>query len=278
VQRPAAEIRDVREAQAGRDDWAVVSQWSDAGAVWDHLRRDTNIVRAAELLDWPRLIPAGATVLDLGCGGGWLSAMLSAKPQAGRIIAWDSSPALLRDVVPEMVELVGGDGDRIECVCGDFVPLLLDDGSVDVVVMSSAFHHAERPEALLDELARVLAPGGTVILLNETPWHPVAVFGFATRMYAAALLGLAGRVTRRPGHLGSRHVLYDETLGDRAYTLRAWRQMMASAGWSMEVRDTGLFSYPPEHRPPGRWEPRLVHFVLRRHDGGPGPGSPAGRK
>lgn len=268
MQELTAEIRDVRSAQAERHDWAAASHWKDAAAVWDHLRRDTNIVRAAEMLDWPALIQPGATVLDLGCGGGWLSAMLSAKPAVGGVIAWDRSPALLRDVVPEMVKIAGGDPTRIERVCGDFVPLLLADGSIDLVVMSSAFHHAEQPETLLAELARVLAPGGVVVLLNETPWHPVAMLGFATRIYLAALLGLVGFPTRRQGHLGSRHVLYDETLGDRAYSVRGWRQMMAAAGWTLDLRDTGLLSYPAEYRALGRFEPRLHHLVLRRRDGG----------
>ncbi len=271
-------IRDVREAQAGQADWAAASDWRDAAQVWEHLRTNTNIVRAAELLDWSALLPSAATVLDLGCGAGWLSAMLSARAEVERMLAWDSSLALLRDLVPDMVGLVGGDAGKIERVCGDFVPLLLDDESMDAVVMSSAFHHAQRPEVLLAELARVVARDGVVILLNETPWHPVAILGFATRMYAAALAGLAGRVTHRAGHLGSRHVLYDETLGDRAYSLRAWHHMLGAAGFSVEARDTGLTSYPASYRPPGRFEPRLVHFVLRRRTSEAGPGGMAGHK
>ena len=269
----AAQIRDVREAQAGQVGWAQDSAWKDAAEVWGHLRDDTNIVRAAELLDWATLLPPDATVLDLGCGAGWLAAMLSARPQVSRVIAWDSSLTLLRDLVPEMIGLAGGDADKIERVCGDFLPLLLDDGSVDVIVMSSAFHHAERPEVLLAELARVLAPGGALVLLNETPWHPLAILSFATRIYVAALGGLAGRLGRREGQLGSRHLLYDETLGDRAYSLRAWRQMVTDGGWTLEVRDTGLTSYPAHYRPPGRLEPRLVHFILRPLAGAPGTGS-----
>jgi ubiquinone/menaquinone biosynthesis C-methylase UbiE len=278
VVQDTPEIRDVREAQAAQADWAVASHWRDAAELWDHLRTHTNIVTAAERVDWSTLLSPGTTVLDLGCGSGWLSAMLSTQPQVERVIAWDSSPALLRDLLPDMIGLVGGVADKIDRVCGDFVPLLLDDASVQAVVMSSAFHHAEQPEALLAELSRVLAPGGVAVLLNETPWHRIAIVGFATRMYAAALAGLAGRITHRPGHLGSRHVLYDETLGDRAYSLPAWRQMLGAAGFRVEVRDTGMTSYPESYRPPGRFEPRLIHFVLRPREGAAGGGGIAAPK
>jgi SAM-dependent methyltransferase len=250
-----AQIRDVRATQAEQAGWAEASEWSDAAQVWQHLHDNTNLVRAAESVDWNTLLPQGATVLDLGCGSGWLTAMLSTQPQVARVIAWDSSLTLLRDMVPATVELLGGEADKIERVCGDFVPILLDDGSVDVIVMSSAFHHSEQPDALLAELARVL--------MNETPWHPIAILGFATRMYLAALAGLAGSITHRNGHLGSRHLLYDDALGDRAYSLRAWRQILGGAGFSVEVRDTGLVSYRDSYRPRNRFEPHLVHFILR---------------
>ncbi len=273
-----AQIRDVRATQAEQAGWAEASDWSDAAQVWQHLHDNTNLVRAAESVDWHTLLPQGATVLDLGCGSGWLTAMLSAQPRVARVIAWDSSLTLLRDMVPATVELLGGEADKIERVCGDFVPILLDDGSVDAIVMSSAFHHSEQPDALLGELARLLAPGGVAVLLNETPWHPIAILGFATRMYLAALAGLAGWITRRNGHLGSRHILYDEALGDRAYSLRAWRQILRDAGFSVEVHDTGLVSYRESFRPPNRFQPHLVNFVLRRDGRAARPAGSAGRK
>ena len=262
------DIRDVRAEQSARYDWAAASAWRDAGELWDHLRDGTNIVRAAELVDWAALLPERAEVLDLGCGGGWLTARLSREPRVQRVLAWDGSPSLLSDVLPEMVELAGGDSGKVERVCGDFLPVVLDDDSLDLLVMSSAFHHADRPRALLAEIHRVLRPDATAVLLNETPWHPLAIVGFATRTYVASLVGLVGHVPRRPGHLGSHHVLYDAALGDRAYGMREWRRMLTAGGFELDVRATGLSSYPADRRPRGRLEPELVHFVLRALPGG----------
>ena len=162
-------VRDVRARQAAHNDWANASSWGNAGSLWDHLRRDTNIVRAVEQVDWDSLLPPRATILDLGCGAGWLAAMLSRRPCVDRVLAWDSSSTLLTEVLGETVRLVGGDPAKIEAVCGEFVPLIIDDHAVDAVVMSSAFHHAERPDCLLAELSRVIREGGVVVLLNETP-------------------------------------------------------------------------------------------------------------
>lgn len=261
--QPTTHLRDVRLEQSGREDWAAAAEWSDPDAVWRHIRDDTNLVAAFERLDWPSICPDGSTALDLGCGSGWLSALLSREPTVERIIAWDSSPQLLGEVLPGVFESLQGDTRKLSTVCGSFVPLLLDEHSIDVVVMSSAFHHAPDPLKLLGELRRVLAPQGTVALLNETPWHPLAMFSFATRMYAAALANLLGRDVGRAGHLGSEHVLYDDALGDRAYTLPVWRRMISRAGFSLTVVDTGMPSYPASTRPRGRLEPNLFHLLLR---------------
>ena len=93
------------------------------------------------------------------------------------------------------------------------------------------------------------------------------MLSFATRTYAAALCGLAGRPRRWDGHLGADHVLYDEKLGDRAYTLRTWRKLAQDGGWSIEVIDTGLPSYAENYRARGRLEPNLYHFILRPQAG-----------
>jgi SAM-dependent methyltransferase len=259
-------VSDVRLEQAARSDWAAAAsaEWATAPALWAHLTGATNLVDAARAFDFAALLGDRATVLDLGCGSGWLAGLLSAHEKVARVIAWDGSPHLVEHVLPEMVGLAGGDMARVERVCGDFVPLLLDDAAVDLVAMSSAFHHADDPHALLAELRRVLRPGGAVVLLNETPWTRVMVLGFATRMYAAALAGLArGTPVRRPGHLGAGHVLYDDRLGDRGYTAGALRALAREHGFSVELRDSGLPSYKPSYRERMRLEPNLTHVILR---------------
>jgi 2-polyprenyl-3-methyl-5-hydroxy-6-metoxy-1,4-benzoquinol methylase len=113
----------------------------------------------------------GMTVLDFGCGTGWLSRWLT---QLGcRVIAVDVSPTALElarrhyadqpPYGPAPAELLHFDGRR----------LALDDGSVDRIVCFQAFHHVPNPEDVLGELARVLRPGGRAAFAEPGPRHSV---------------------------------------------------------------------------------------------------------
>ena len=257
----------MRLEQLNRREWAASAgaAWSDADALIAHLRDNTNFFEAAASLDWRSLCAEGARVLDLGCGSGWLTAMLTREPHVRQVVAWDSSPQLIGDLLPVTVERMGGDIDKVEPVCGEFVPLLMEADSVDLAVMSSAFHHSAHPDALLEELRRVLRSGAPLVLLNETPWHPLITAGFTLTTAGAALANLIDPRSRlrRPGHVAADHVLYDPQLGDRAMTLPQWRALAERCGWSIECRDTGLPSYRTHFRPRARLEPNLTHFVLR---------------
>ncbi len=259
------QTRDVRMTQLERCDWAVTAGgvWDSAETLWPFLSEQTNHVAAARAMRWDGLLPAHASVLDLGCGAGWMTALLTRDERIARVVAWDSSPHLLGSVLPRMVELAGGHIDKVQRTCGDFIPLLLEE-PVDAVVMSSAFHHAEDPDALLAEIRRGLAPGGVLVLLNETPWHPFWLFAFASRHYASTLLGLVGLPRPRAvGALSRDGALYDPVLGDRAYTMRGWRRIADRNGWSLEARDSGLPPYPATFRRRGFLEPNLHHLILR---------------
>lgn len=265
VARPPS-IRDVRLEQAAKRDWAQSAGgvWSDAAQVWAHLSQNTHQPRAAELVDWDAVCPRDAVVLDLGCGSGWLTAMLSRRPQVSRVLAWDASPRLLEQVLPDMVRLLDGDPAKVEPVCGEFTPLLLSDHSIDLATMGSAFHHCAEPEALLADLRRVIRPGGAVLLLNETPWRTLGMLWFDLRLavaHASHLLTGGGAGWR--GHVAPDHILYDPVLGDRAYTMANWRALFRRTGWRLTVLETGLTSYPAAFRRPSRFEPPLRHFLLR---------------
>lgn len=108
----ATSVTDVRLEQLRASDWADAASgpWNDPQALWEHLTRSTNIVRAAREFDWTGLIRPGGVVLDLGAGSGWLSGMLSARSDVSEVIAWDGSERMLAEVLPGMVEL--GEGDQ----------------------------------------------------------------------------------------------------------------------------------------------------------------------
>jgi arsenite methyltransferase len=103
-------------------------------------------------------IEPGLTVLDLGCGAGTdlLIAAQMAGPD-GRAIGVDMTSAMLeraRDSAEEMgLETVELHESLIES-------LPLEDGSVDVVISNGVIDLVPDKDAVLDEIDRVLRPGG----------------------------------------------------------------------------------------------------------------------
>lgn len=264
--RSLAPPEDVRLWQAGTREWPADAGdvWSSAQTIYAHLRDNTNQVAAATAFPWADVLGDSTHVLDLGCGSGWLTALLSARGDVRDVVAWDSSFRLLDEVLPAMVELVGGDAGKIRRVCGQFAPLRLADASIDVVVMASAFHHAPDPDGLLSELRRVLVRGGRAVLLNEVPYSiPSMLRHIATTAVAATAQSISARIPlSKRGWVAAGEILYDPDLGDRARTVAQWRRLFARHPFDVRVIRTSLPSYPPQFRAPQRLAHPLTHFVL----------------
>lgn len=218
-----------------------------------------NYIAAVEQVEWERYFPQGAKVLDIGCGGGWLTAMLSRLDSVKVIYPLDSSKHFLNKLLPQVVELMHGCPEKVSVIEGLFEPLFFDDGTLDVVVASSALHHADNLESVLREIRRSMKPGGLLFILNETPWpgyrHLVSVCVAAVRI---ALNLLRERYQASSPSISSSGYLYDPKLGDRDYPLWYWNKALAAAGFSVEsVVNTGL---PTVKGSSGR---SLTHFVCR---------------
>ncbi len=104
----------------------------------------------------------GMQVADLGSGEGALT--LSLARFCAKVVAVDVSPRMLM-TLREASE-VAGLSDKVVTMEGDLEHLPIDDGEMDAVFISQALHHAALPEAAISEAARVLRPGGRLILLD----------------------------------------------------------------------------------------------------------------
>lgn len=152
-ERPFSERRDLPEyeIEPGYAGWAET--YDDPGN--DTIALEEPIVRA--LLDE---LPPGP-VLDAACGTGRHAAYLVA---AGRdVIGVDSSQAMLARA---RAKLPGVDLRR-----GDLTKLPLGDGAVAAAVCGLALSHFPQLGPAVDELARVVRPGGRLIVSNP---HPIA--------------------------------------------------------------------------------------------------------
>jgi ArsR family transcriptional regulator len=100
-------------------------------------------------------------VADLGCGEGYLT--IEASRWAARVIAIDRSPLVLQRARALATRR------RVRNIVwrrGELERLPIRDASVDVALLSQALHHAESPAKALSEAARIVVPGGRVLLLD----------------------------------------------------------------------------------------------------------------
>lgn len=105
-------------------------------------------------------LPAGPTVLDAGSGEG--TPGLARVAERGRLVGLDFSREQLR--------LASADAPTVEPVQGDMTTLPLERSAVDGVVAAYSLIHIPETDhqTVIDEFARVLRPGGRV-LLTEGP-------------------------------------------------------------------------------------------------------------
>jgi SAM-dependent methyltransferase len=106
----------------------------------------------------------GKDVLDAGCGHGWYADWLASN--GARVVAVDRS---LR-----MVQLTEGRlaarGKAIQGALRD-LRQILDDASIDLVLSSLVLHYIDDLAATFGEWARVLRPGGRLVLSTHHPTH-----------------------------------------------------------------------------------------------------------
>ena len=57
----------------------------------------------------------------------------------------------------------------VDLVHGDFTQVPLPDGDAGTIIMHQVLHYARAPEAVIAELARVMAPGGVLLIVDFAP-------------------------------------------------------------------------------------------------------------
>ena len=130
--------------------------FSSSAGQWDRLRDDLFGDRV-HLEALAALADADAVVGDLGCGTGQVSAALA--PFVSRVIAVDSSAAMLQAAKRRLATF-----GNIDLRRGELEALPIDDSRLDVAALMLVLHHVPEPDKALAEAARVLKPGGRIVI------------------------------------------------------------------------------------------------------------------
>ena len=103
-------------------------------------------------------------VVDFGCGTGVLTVELARW--AGHVTAIDRSEGALQKAKAEAARQ---QLRNIRFLAADLEKLPLEAASADLVVISQSLHHVGNIDAVLAEAARLLKPGGRVVVLELLP-------------------------------------------------------------------------------------------------------------
>ncbi|MGA1534155.1 MAG: metalloregulator ArsR/SmtB family transcription factor [Planctomycetota bacterium] len=106
--------------------------------------------------------PRGWVVADLGCGAGFLTRLLGER--FDRVIGVDHSAAML-----EAAQASVPRGAPIEWRQGELESLPIEDAEVDAVFTNLVLHHVVEIDRAVEEIARILRPGGHLVVTDLMP-------------------------------------------------------------------------------------------------------------
>jgi 2-polyprenyl-3-methyl-5-hydroxy-6-metoxy-1,4-benzoquinol methylase len=190
--------------------------------------------------------PSRGRLLDVAAGSGIAAQALSDQ-------GWEVSAV---DISEELVEQIRGRG-QIEALTHDLAaePLPFDDGSFEAVFAGEIIEHLVDTGGFLDELHRVLAPGGIAVITTPN------LASFENRLRLA---------------LGRYPIWVEYELGDqghvRAYTLPTLREQLQAHGFRIERELGNWVPFLPQRlsddlRAPvlartGNWLPSLSQTLI----------------
>jgi ArsR family transcriptional regulator len=159
----SAAAQDHRRLQSTLAERRSKSQefFSSAAGQWDRVREDLFGERF-HLMSLAALAGPDWVVGDLGCGTGQVSAALA--PFVAKVVAVDGSAAMLQAARRRLQGITNVDLRR-----GELEALPIDDARLDAATAMLVLHHVAAPSEALAEAARVLKPGGRLLIVDMLP-------------------------------------------------------------------------------------------------------------
>jgi ubiquinone/menaquinone biosynthesis C-methylase UbiE len=158
-------VNEQADARAKSLKKRLVSFWNSREVYWDPI--STSEARESpEREKAVSFLPEGGRVLDVACGSAANASLIGLRCS---YVGADISPTGLRRAV----------GSALCLVCGDAEQLPFAGDSFDGTISTFALEHSVNPVRMLQEMYRVVRPGGRIVLLGpswDLPfWYPNAM-------------------------------------------------------------------------------------------------------
>lgn len=133
-----------------------------------------NVDDVQVIVSWLRpFVPGGGHILDVGGGAGGLARRIT-EALPSRVTVLDPTPELVKHVETS---------ERVSAVLGSAEAMPFEDDEFDAVVVTDAFHHFRDCDGAVSEMARVVRPGGAVLILELDKSHlAIRLIGIAERL------------------------------------------------------------------------------------------------
>ena len=168
-----------REREAAAQDYFRAN-----AAEWDHIR-SLHVTEGEVEAEVGRAFGPGPfrLLVDLGTGTGRMLGLLAGRYERG--LGFDMNHTML-DYARGKIGEAGIRGASVRH--GDLYDVALADGAADAIVMHQVLHFLTEPAQAIREAARILAPGGRLVIVDFAP-HTVE---FLREAFAHQRLGFAG--------------------------------------------------------------------------------------
>jgi ubiquinone/menaquinone biosynthesis C-methylase UbiE len=150
----SAVIQAIKPGEAGSKTY-----FNQVADQWDEMRQTFFSEAVREQAYAAARVQPGELAADIGAGTGFISEGLLER--GARVIAVDQSEAML-EVLKEKL----GSSDELDCRKGEADALPVESGSVDAVFANMYLHHVEDPAGAIAEMARLLKPGGRLVITD----------------------------------------------------------------------------------------------------------------
>jgi ubiquinone/menaquinone biosynthesis C-methylase UbiE len=126
---------------------------------WDQMRRSFFSEKVRKVAVAKAGIQAGKLAADIGAGTGFMTEELIHNGL--KVVAVDQSEAMLEEMKKKFGRL-----GTVEYRVGKFNNLPIQNETVDYVFANMYLHHVDLPQVAIDEMVRVLKPGGKVVITD----------------------------------------------------------------------------------------------------------------